>query len=141
MIRWHMPLQVEALEQRFLRHRPLAHHRFTLRPLAKTESDHQRHFKPDFFNGIGALAASPLSACTSGARMSEIGWEADCPRSASWGGTAAVPRWLREDSQLPLADIAGGMHLANMIENEVHRDEWLTKVTEHKLASVSGNLR
>src|SRR4051812_17226789 len=61
MTRRHMPLQVEAVEQRLLRHRPLAHHRLTLRLLAKSESDHQRNFKADFFNRIGRKAA--VRAC------------------------------------------------------------------------------
>ncbi len=53
MVVWHMPLQAEAVEQRLLRHRPLAHHRPVSARLAKIKSDHRHHCKADFFNTIG----------------------------------------------------------------------------------------
>jgi dienelactone hydrolase len=41
MVCRHVPLKVEAIERRLLRHRPLAHH---------------RHFKREFFNRIASIA-------------------------------------------------------------------------------------
>ena len=50
-----MPLQAEALEQRLLRHRPLAHHRSVSARLAAIESNRQHYFKAAFFNTIDHL--------------------------------------------------------------------------------------
>ncbi len=50
VVRRDVPLQVEAVEQRLLRHRPLAHHRLVSASLANIESDHQRYCKTAFFN-------------------------------------------------------------------------------------------
>src|SRR5215204_4359889 len=49
-----MPLQAEAVEQRFLRHDPLAHHRPASARSAKTESGRHHIRKAEFFNTIGA---------------------------------------------------------------------------------------
>jgi hypothetical protein len=49
MIRRHVPLQAEAVEERILRHRPLAHHRPVSTRLAAIESDHHQYCKPAFF--------------------------------------------------------------------------------------------
>ena len=64
----HMPLETEAVKQRFLRPSPLAHHRAAPPPLVPaTESDHHHRGKRDFFNGINNIAdikqpcLSPLS--------------------------------------------------------------------------------
>jgi hypothetical protein len=43
-----MPRQTEAVEQRFLRYRPLAHHLPVTAHLAKIKSDHRYHCKADF---------------------------------------------------------------------------------------------
>jgi hypothetical protein len=52
MVRRHVPLQAEAVEQRLLRYRPLAHHRPVSAYLPKIESNHQRDCKRAFFNTI-----------------------------------------------------------------------------------------
>jgi hypothetical protein len=51
MIPRNVILKAEAVEQRFLHHRPLAHH--LLSPAArKTESDQHDNFNEEFFNAI-----------------------------------------------------------------------------------------
>jgi hypothetical protein len=55
MVRGHVPLQAEAVEQRFLRHRPLAHHRPVSRTCRIIESVGGDYFKPAFFNTIRQL--------------------------------------------------------------------------------------
>lgn len=57
MIRRHMPLQVEVVEQRFPRHRPLAIIGPSP-PYAQTESKPQHDFKAEFFNKIDPIADS-----------------------------------------------------------------------------------
>jgi len=47
-----MPLQTEAVEQRFLRYRSLAHRQPVSAHLAKIESDRRHYCKADFFNTI-----------------------------------------------------------------------------------------
>ena len=49
-----MPLHAEAVEQRLLRHRPLAHHRPVSDICRNTESADTHDFKPDLFNEMGA---------------------------------------------------------------------------------------
>jgi hypothetical protein len=47
-----MALKAELVEQRLLRHLPLAHHRVALHP-ETTESGLHAHSNGDFFNDIG----------------------------------------------------------------------------------------
>jgi hypothetical protein len=49
MILRHMTLKAEAVEQRFLHHRPLAHH-LPSPAAGKTESDQRDDFNTEFFN-------------------------------------------------------------------------------------------
>jgi hypothetical protein len=54
--------EAEAVDQRFLSDRSLAHHGQCPHTAKRTESDHQRNFKSAFFNTIGAkqpYAVSP----------------------------------------------------------------------------------
>jgi len=53
VIRRHMPFEAELVKQRFLRHRPLAHHLPVSAFLADNESGRHNHCKRDFSNGIG----------------------------------------------------------------------------------------
>jgi hypothetical protein len=54
-----MPLDVEAVKQRLLRHRPLTHHRPLSAHLSEIESGRRGYFKTEFFNTIRAQAAYP----------------------------------------------------------------------------------
>lgn len=49
-----MTFDTELVEQRFLHHRPLAHHRPVLPIPGTTESELHDNSNADFFNGIGA---------------------------------------------------------------------------------------
>jgi hypothetical protein len=55
VIRRHVALEVEAIEQRLLRHRSLAHHRLVSRIYESIESAPYEDFNPEFFNKIGEL--------------------------------------------------------------------------------------
>ena len=55
VIRRHMTLEAEALEQRLLHHRPLAHHPPISRFDTSIESDRHGNFKREFFNTIHPL--------------------------------------------------------------------------------------
>ena len=58
----HMILDAEAVEQRLLHHRPLAHHRTVSAYLRITESGLQHDRKREFFNRIHPTQAVPGSA-------------------------------------------------------------------------------
>ena len=53
VIRWHVSLKAEAIEQRLLHHRPLAHHQPVSPSQEIAESGPHHIFKSDFFNTIG----------------------------------------------------------------------------------------
>jgi hypothetical protein len=53
MVRRHVPLQAEAVEQRLLCYRPLSHHRPVSRTCGNIESAPGDYFNPAFFNTIG----------------------------------------------------------------------------------------
>ncbi len=68
----HMPLQAEAVEQRLLRYRPLAHHRPVSAHLAKIESDQQHYCKTAFFNTIHPTADIRVSQKPRAMRHSKL---------------------------------------------------------------------
>jgi hypothetical protein len=79
VIRWHMPLDAELMEERFARHRPLVHHRPTFRSSQTTESE-ARHRREGLFNSIGRkwTSASKLTERKSGRSAP---WAGECPLS------------------------------------------------------------
>ena len=58
----HMILEAEAVKQRLLHHRSLAHHQLVSRFGRSIESEHHHNFKREFFNTIGAKRTFPTRA-------------------------------------------------------------------------------
>jgi hypothetical protein len=68
MVRWHVPLRAEAVEQLLLHH-PSVRPALTQSPLTKKiESVLQNSFNPDFFNTIGGFLPYVSSTGTSKVR-------------------------------------------------------------------------
>jgi len=65
MICRNMSLQVEAVEQRFLRHRTLAHHRLVSTCSQRIQSEQLNYFKAEFFNAIHPPADTQWRLCAS----------------------------------------------------------------------------
>jgi hypothetical protein len=61
VISGNVPLDVEAVKQRLLRHRPLTHHRPISAHLREIESGHGDYFKPEFFNTIAPISVIELT--------------------------------------------------------------------------------
>ena len=62
MIRRDVILKAEAVEQRLLHHRPLAHHWLVSRIDTSIESERHDNFNRKFFNTIESLKNAPAAA-------------------------------------------------------------------------------